>query len=130
MALDLTEAREKMVADQLEQRGITDARAVATIAEVVRQNGYAASAFGKWHNTPDWETSPIGPFDRWPTGLGFEYWYGFQGGETSQWEPQLFRNTLPVLPATFPNRTFINRVLPCLAKSCISSSVIRLVHPM
>ncbi len=71
-------------------------RSCATIAEVLKDNGYSTAAWGKWHNTPDWETSPIGPFDRWPTGLGFEYFYGFQGGETSQFYPQLFRNTLPV----------------------------------
>lgn len=70
----------------------------ASIAEILKDNGYNTAAFGKWHNTPDWETSPIGPFDHWPTGLGFEYFYGFQGGETSQWEPQLFRNTTPVEP--------------------------------
>jgi arylsulfatase A-like enzyme len=77
-------------------------RETASIAEVLKGNGYNTSAWGKWHNTPDWETSPIGPFDRWPTGLGFEYWYGFQGGETSQWEPQLFRNTSPVEPTKKP----------------------------
>ncbi|QGQ26535.1 arylsulfatase [Gimesia benthica] len=71
-------------------------RSCATIAEVLKDNGYSTAAWGKWHNTPDWETSTIGPFDRWPTGLGFEYFYGFQGGETSQFYPQLFRNTLPV----------------------------------
>ncbi|MEM9301724.1 MAG: sulfatase-like hydrolase/transferase [Pseudomonadota bacterium] len=71
-------------------------RSTASIAEILKLHGYSTSAFGKWHNTPDWETSPIGPFERWPTGLGFEYWYGFQGGETSQFEPQLFRNTTPV----------------------------------
>lgn len=77
-------------------------RSSGTIAEILKDQGYSTAAFGKWHNTPDWETSPIGPFDRWPTGLGFEYWYGFQGGETSQWEPQLFRNTTPVEPVTRP----------------------------
>ena len=79
---------------------------VATIAEVLQQNGYSTAAWGKWHNTPDWETSPIGPFDRWPTGLGFDYFYGFQGGETSQWEPQLFRNTLPVEPGKTPEEGY------------------------
>ena len=68
----------------------------ASIAEILKDNGYNTAAWGKWHNTPDWETSPMGPFENWPTGLGFEYFYGFQGGETSQWEPQLFRNTTPV----------------------------------
>jgi arylsulfatase len=78
----------------------------ACIAEVLKQSGYNTAAWGKWHNTPDWETSPIGPFDRWPTGLGFEYFYGFQGGETSQWEPQLFRNTLPVEPGKTPEEGY------------------------
>ncbi len=77
-------------------------KSVAAIPEVLKQNGYSTAAWGKWHNTPDWETSPMGPFDRWPTGLGFEYFYGFQGGETSQWEPQLFRNTVPVEPSKTP----------------------------
>jgi arylsulfatase len=67
-----------------------------TIAEVLRRNGYNTAAFGKWHNTPYWEISPVGPFDRWPTGLGFEYFYGFMGGQTSQWEPTLYRNTVAV----------------------------------
>ena len=79
---------------------------VVCVAEVLRQNGYATAAFGKWHNTPDWETSPIGPFDRWPTGLGFEYWYGFHGGESSQYEPQLFRNTVPVEPTKKPEQGY------------------------
>lgn len=76
------------------------------MAEVLRQNGYSTGAWGKWHNTPDWETSPTGPFDRWPTGQGFEYWYGFQGGETSQWEPQLFRNTATVEPLKTPEEGY------------------------
>ncbi|WP_417700315.1 arylsulfatase [Pseudophaeobacter sp.] len=81
-------------------------RSTATIAEILKDHGYSTSAFGKWHNTPDWETSPLGPFDHWPTGLGFEYWYGFQGGETSQWDPQLFRNTIPVEPETTPEEGY------------------------
>lgn len=78
----------------------------ASIAEVLQGHGYSTAAWGKWHNTPDWETSPIGPFQRWPTGLGFEYWYGFQGGETSQWIPQLFRNTTPVEPKRTPEEGY------------------------
>ncbi len=71
----------------------------ATIAETLRQNGYATAWFGKNHNTPPWETSPAGPFARWPTGLGFDFFYGFMGGETSQWEPgNLYRNTTRILP--------------------------------
>jgi len=74
----------------------------ASIAEVLRRNGYSTAAFGKWHNTPNWEISPVGPFDRWPTGLGFEYFYGFMAGEVSQYEPPLYRNTVPVEPGSTP----------------------------
>ncbi len=77
-----------------------------TVAEVLKENGYSTAAWGKWHNTPDWETTPIGPFTRWPTGEGFEYWYGFHGGETSQWEPQLFRNETPVEPPKKPEQGY------------------------
>lgn len=65
----------------------------ASIADVLRRNGYSTAAIGKWHNTPFGELGPTGPFDRWPTSLGFEYFYGFLNGESSQWEPLLFRNT-------------------------------------
>ncbi|ETF01599.1 arylsulfatase [Advenella kashmirensis W13003] len=71
-------------------------RNAACIAEVLRANGYGTSAFGKWHNTPEWETSPAGPFDRWPTGLGFDYFYGFLGADANQWDPVLVENTRPV----------------------------------
>jgi len=65
---------------------------VGTIAEVLRQYGYATAWFGKNHNTPDWETSQVGPFDRWPSGLGFDYFYGFMGGDMDQWQPILYEN--------------------------------------
>ena len=65
----------------------------ATLGEILKQNGYATSWFGKNHNTPDWMTSAIGPFDNWPVGYGFQYFYGFLGGDTSQWHPHLYRNT-------------------------------------
>ena len=78
----------------------------ASIAEVLKQNGYSTAAFGKWHNTPVWEISPVGPFDRWPTGLGFEYFYGFLGAGTSQWEPQLYRNTVAVEPPATPEQGY------------------------
>ncbi len=68
----------------------------ASVAEILKDNGYSTAAIGKWHNTPQWEVSPVGPFNHWPTGLGFEYFYGFMFGETSEWEPQLYRNTSPV----------------------------------
>ena len=76
---------------------------VGTIAEVLRQHGYATSWFGKNHNTPDWETSQLGPFDRWPTGLGFDYFYGFMGGDVDQWQPTLYENTNLVPRSTDPN---------------------------
>ena len=73
-------------------------RSTATVAEILRLNGYSTAMFGKAHVTPMWETSPAGPFDRWPTGLGFERFYGFLGGEASQWEPALYDQTTPVEP--------------------------------
>lgn len=64
-----------------------------SVAEILRRVGYNTAAFGKWHQTPDSEASPNGPFDRWPTGQGFERFYGFIGGETDQFEPTLFEGT-------------------------------------
>ncbi|HKF22328.1 MAG TPA: arylsulfatase [Candidatus Angelobacter sp.] len=69
-----------------------------TIGEILKQNGYATSWFGKNHNTPDYLYSTAGPFDQWPVGMGFEYFYGFMGGETDQWTPFLFRNTTQIFP--------------------------------
>ncbi|HTE24595.1 arylsulfatase [Flavitalea sp.] len=68
----------------------------ATVAEVLKDYGYNTSAFGKWHNTPAEQTTTKGPFDYWPTGYGFEYFYGFLAGEASQYEPNMVRNTTPV----------------------------------
>ena len=70
----------------------------ATIGTILRDNGYATSWFGKNHNTPSFQYSAAGPFDQWPIGMGFEYFYGFMGGETDQWQPYLFRNTTQVFP--------------------------------
>lgn len=69
----------------------------ATIAEVLRENGFSTAAFGKWHQTAGWQDSQSGPFDHWPTGEGFEKFYGFLGGETDQYEPSLFEGTAPVM---------------------------------
>jgi arylsulfatase A-like enzyme len=70
----------------------------ATIGTILRDNGYATSWFGKNHNTPTYQYSEAGPFDQWPVGMGFQYFYGFMGGETDQWTPYLYRNTTPVFP--------------------------------
>ncbi len=70
----------------------------ATIAETLHHYGYKSAAFGKWHNTPANQTTAMGPFDRWPTGHGFDYFYGFLAGETSQWEPRLYENTTAIEP--------------------------------
>jgi arylsulfatase A-like enzyme len=67
-------------------------RSAGTVSEILRQNGYATAWIGKNHNTPAWETSEVGPFDHWPSGLGFDYFYGFNSGDTSQFEPILFEN--------------------------------------
>jgi arylsulfatase A-like enzyme len=69
-----------------------------TFAEVLRQNGYNTAWYGKNHNVPDWQSSQAGPFDLWPNGLGFEYFYGFLGGDTSQWAPALYENNQPIEP--------------------------------
>ncbi len=73
-------------------------RSNGTFAEILKQNGYNTSWYGKNHNVPDWQSSQAGPFDLWPTGLGFEYFYGFIGGDTSQWNPAIFEGTKPIEP--------------------------------
>jgi arylsulfatase A-like enzyme len=70
----------------------------ATIGRILLDNGYATAWFGKDHNTPAFAASQAGPFDQWPTGMGFEYFYGFVGGDTNQWQPNLFRNTTQIYP--------------------------------
>ncbi len=70
----------------------------ATIGRILKDNGYATSWFGKNHNTPTYTASQVGPFDQWPIGMGFEYFYGFVGGDANQWEPNLFRNTTQIYP--------------------------------
>src|SRR6478609_8678724 len=67
-------------------------RSAGTIGEVLRQNGYMTAWIGKNHNTPTWEASAAGPFDHWANGLGFDYFYGFNGGDMNQWNPVLFEN--------------------------------------
>jgi arylsulfatase A-like enzyme len=79
---------------------------MAPLAETLRLNGYATAHIGKCHEVPVWETSPAGPFDRWPTGNGFEYFYGFIGGETNQWYPDVVEGTAPVEPWGTPEQGY------------------------
>jgi len=73
-------------------------KSAASVGEILKQNGYNTSWFGKMHNVPDWKSSTAGPFDLWPSGLGFEYFYGFIGGDANQWRPALYENTTPIDP--------------------------------
>ncbi|PYK59768.1 MAG: arylsulfatase [Verrucomicrobia bacterium] len=81
-------------------------QSVAPVAEMLRLNGYSTAAFGKYHETPPWEVSVSGPYDRWPTHSGFDKFYGFIGGETNQWAPALFDGTIRVEPPHDPNYHF------------------------
>jgi arylsulfatase len=69
-----------------------------TIGTILKDNGYATAWFGKDHNTPSFQSSQAGPFNQWPNGMGFDYFYGFVGGDASQWQPNLFRNTTAIYP--------------------------------
>ncbi len=69
-----------------------------TVGAILKDNGYATSWFGKNHNTPFYQATQAGPFDQWPCGMGFEYFYGFVGSDASQWQPNLYRNTTPIYP--------------------------------
>jgi arylsulfatase len=71
---------------------------ITPVAEVLRMNGYSTAAFGKYHETPPWEASVSGPYDRWPTGSGFDKFYGFIGGETNQWHPMVYDGVTRVYP--------------------------------
>jgi arylsulfatase A-like enzyme len=78
----------------------------APLAQTLQMNGYSTSQFGKCHEVPVWQTSPMGPFDMWPTGSGFEYFYGFIGGEDNQWYPTLCEGTTPVEPPKTPEEGY------------------------
>lgn len=80
---------------------------VAPVTEMLRLNGYATAAFGKWHETAAWEASAAGPFYRWPTRQGFDKFYGFLGGETNQWAPFVYEGTTPVELPNDPNYHFM-----------------------
>nr|WP_294560624.1 arylsulfatase [uncultured Rhodopila sp.] len=73
-------------------------KANGTVGTILKENGYATSWFGKDHNTPSYQATQAGPFNQWPIGMGFEYFYGFVGGDASQWQPNLFRNTTAIFP--------------------------------
>lgn len=81
-------------------------RTITTLAEILRQNGYSTAAFGKYHETPPWEVSVSGPYDRWPTGSGFDKFYGFIGGETNQWAPAIYDGTMRVEHKQSPDYHF------------------------
>jgi arylsulfatase A-like enzyme len=78
----------------------------APLAQTMQLNGYSTAQFGKCHEVPVWQTSPMGPFNAWPTGSGFEYFYGFIGGETNQYYPALYAGTTPVEPAKTPEEGY------------------------
>jgi arylsulfatase len=79
----------------------------APLAMTLKLNGYSTAQFGKCHEVPVWETSPMGPFDQWPTGGGgFEYFYGFIGGETNQWYPAIYEGTIPIEPEKTPEQGY------------------------
>ena len=78
----------------------------APLAETLRLNGYSTAQFGKCHEVPAWEVSPVGPFHQWPTGSGFEYFYGFVGGEANQYYPGLYEGTTPVEPPRTPEEGY------------------------
>ena len=79
----------------------------APLAMTLKLNGYSTAQFGKCHEVPVWETSPLGPFDQWPTGGGgFEYFYGFIGGETNQWYPAIYEGTTPIEPDKTPEEGY------------------------
>ncbi|MBC3189797.1 arylsulfatase [Pseudonocardia sp. C8] len=81
-------------------------RSAATMAQILQKNGYSTAAFGKWHQTPPSEISPVGPFERWPTGEGFDHFYGFMACEMNHWYPLLYQDTVPVEPSKRPEEGY------------------------
>jgi arylsulfatase len=96
----------------------------APIAETLMLNGYSTAQFGKCHEVPVWEVSPVGPFNQWPTGSGFEYFYGFVGAEANQYYPGLYEGTSPVEPPKSPEEGYTltedlaDRAITWVAPSC------------
>ncbi|NEP01449.1 MAG: arylsulfatase [Symploca sp. SIO2E9] len=95
-------------------------KSTATIAEILQENGYSTAWFGKNHNVPDNQTSMVGPFDRWPNGLGFDYFYGFISGETDQWHPALYENQNPINPPATTSDGEVYNLTRDLADKAIS----------
>lgn len=95
-------------------------KSAATVAEHLNRAGYVTAMFGKHHATPSWEQGPAGPFDRWPTGLGFDYFYGFHPGDTNQWAPVLLENTRVIDVPTRPADYILDRDLADTAISWIA----------
>ena len=81
-------------------------KSAAPLAQTLKLNGYSTAQFGKCHEVPVWETSPMGPFDAWPTGSGFEHFYGFVAGETNQWAPAIYQDTVPIEPDRTPEEGY------------------------
>jgi arylsulfatase len=81
-------------------------KSTAPLAETLKLNGYSTAQFGKCHEVPVWETSPMGPFAAWPTGSGFEHFYGFVAGETNQYAPAIYQDTVPVEPDRSPEEGY------------------------
>jgi arylsulfatase len=81
-------------------------KSCAPLPETLKLNGYSTAQFGKCHEVPVWETSPMGPFHNWPTGSGFEYFYGFIGGEAHQYYPAIYKGTIPVEPEKTPEEGY------------------------
>jgi len=98
-------------------------KSAGTFAEVLKQSGWNTAWYGKNHNVPDWHGSQAGPYDLWPTGLGFEYFYGFIGGDANQWAPALYENIKPIEP---PHDTKDYHLDKDLADKCIER--IRMLH--
>ncbi len=100
-------------------------KSCGTFAETLKQNGYNTAWYGKNHNVPDWHSSQAGPFDLWPTGLGFEYFYGFIGGDTNQWEPALYEGTKPIEPPHDVKDYFFEKDMAdqCIARIRMLNSV-------
>ncbi len=98
----------------------------ATVGAILKHNGYATSWFGKEHNTPSFQYSVAGPFEQWPVGMGFEYFYGFMGGETDQWQPYLFQNQTQIFPGSAGRTT----TLPPIWPTRRSTIYISWMHPL